>query len=480
MRRAALLASSLVAVVAAGCASSQRHASPLPPRPRAGVEAARHTRRSGGIHEIRHVIVIMEENRSFDSFFGTYPGADGIPRRHGLPTVCVPNGVGQCVKPFLDSNGADDSGGAHGPLAAKEDVDGGRMDGFIRTSDGKLIRSCRRHPGGAACTALRRPNVMSYHDGRQLPNYWAYARNFVLQDHMFEPNWGWSLPSHLWLVSGWSARCSDPYRAATCSTNLAGPGTGPSSTLRRYPHGPLYGWTDVTWLLHAHHVSWASYVERGAAPDCLTGPITCYTRLAGPNTPGFWDTLPDFTDVRQDGQLAQAQVPLRRFFAAAARGTLPAVSWVTPNWADSNHPGASIAQGETWVTRLVDAVMRGPDWKSCAIFLAWDDWGGFYDHVKPPVVDGQGYGLRVPALVISPYARRGYIDHQVLSFDAYLKFIEDDFLGGQRLDPRTDGRPDPRPDVRETAPILGDLTRDFNFQQKPRLPLILPLHPTSG
>jgi phospholipase C len=121
--------------------------------------------------------------------------------------------------------------------------------------------------------------------------------------------------------------------------------------------------------------------------------------------------------------------------------------------------------------------MRGPDWNSTAIFLAWDDWGGFYDHVKPPHVDGQGYGLRVPALVISPYARRGYIDHQVLSSDAYLKFIEDDFLHGRRIDPRNDGRPDSRPNVRENVRILGNLVHDFDFDQKPRPALILPLHP---
>jgi phospholipase C len=124
--------------------------------------------------------------------------------------------------------------------------------------------------------------------------------------------------------------------------------------------------------------------------------------------------------------------------------------------------------------------MRGPDWSSTAIFLAWDDWGGFYDHVVPPHVDANGYGLRVPGLVISAYARRGFVDHQTLSFDAYLKFIEDDFLGGQRIDPKTDGRPDPRPDVREDAPILGDLRKDFDFTKPPRRPLLLPLHPPPG
>ena len=118
--------------------------------------------------------------------------------------------------------------------------------------------------------------------------------------------------------------------------------------------------------------------------------------------------------------------------------------------------------------------MRSADWSSTAILLTWDDWGGFYDNVVPPTVDMAGYGFRVPGLIISPYARRGFIDHQRLSFDAYLKFIEDDFLGGARLNPRTDGRPDPRPTVRETVPGLGNLVRDFNFTQRPRAPVLLP------
>jgi phospholipase C len=395
---------------------------------------------------------------------------------NGRPTVCVPNGIGGCVRPFHDPRVLN-GGGAHGPLAGVDDVDGGKMDGFIRTSFPTRIRRCRPDPQRKRCAILRHPGVMGYHDAREIPNYWAYARNYVLADHMFEPNWGWSLPARLWLVSGWSAKCTNPNDASTCSSNLAGPNDGPSSILRRRKHGPLYGWTDLTYLLHVHRVSWASYVERGAAPDCFSGPIGCYTSLPGQNTPGFWNVLPAFVDVHEDGQTRQAARPISQFLAAAARGALPAVSWVTPNWKDSDHPGASIVDGQAWVTGLIDAVMKGPDWSSSAIFLAWDDWGGFYDHVAPPKVDVNGYGLRVPALLISPFARRGYVDHQVLSFDAYLKFIEDDFLGGARLDPKTDGRPDPRPDVRENAAILGNLERDFDFSQAPRKPLLLPLHP---
>jgi phospholipase C len=180
--------------------------------------------------------------------------------------------------------------------------------------------------------------------------------------------------------------------------------------------------------------------------------------------------------MKQDGQLSDIR-PFRDFLAEAKAGTLPSVSWITPTQRVSDHPPALISDGQTYVTGLIDRIMRSPDWKSTAIFLAWDDWGGFYDHVPPPKVDPQGYGLRVPALVISPYAKRGYVDHQTLSFDAYLKFIEDDFLGGARIDPSTDGRPDRRPDVRENAAILGNLVRAFDFAQKPRAAVILPLHP---
>ncbi len=133
-----------------------------------------------------------------------------------------------------------------------------------------------------------------------------------------------------------------------------------------------------------------------------------------------------------------------------------------------------MSNGQAYVTGVINAIMRSPLWNSTAIFLSWDDWGGFYDHVAPPTVDAMGYGLRVPALVISPYARAGFIDHQTLSHDAYVKFIEDVFLGGDRLDPGTDGRPDSRTRVRENAPQLGDLVRDFDFSQSPLKPLVLP------
>ncbi len=168
---------------------------------------------------------------------------------------------------------------------------------------------------------------------------------------------------------------------------------------------------------------------------------------------------------------------MSKYYQDAKKGKLPAVSWVIPSGSVSEHWPATVSDGVAYVTSVINAAMKSPDWDSTAIFLAWDDWGGLYDNVVPPQVDEDGYGLRVPGLVISPYAKPGYVDHQTLSFDAYAKFIEDDFLNGQRLDPKTDGRPDPRPTVREDVNVLGDLSSDFDFTQAPRPPVLLPTNP---
>ena len=434
-----------------------------------------------GIHEIRHVIVIMQENRSFDSYFGTYPGADGIPKRNGRFTVCSPNPVtGGCERPFHD--GSDENvGGPHGPDASTIDVAGGKMNGFAKAVFGVRAARCRKHPAADGCNAPATTDVMGYHDAREIPNYWAYARSFVLQDRMFASQIGWSLPTHLGMVSGWSALCASATEPLTCKTELARPARPlPKGAPGVSPGGKppaAYAWTDLTYLLHADNVSWGYYVANGSEPDCEDDDaLRCPFKFMGTRTPGIWNPLPYFTTVHVDGQLANIR-PAKDFLRAARDGGLPAVSWVVPNGHDSEHPPALVSDGQAWVTKLVNAVMRGPDWKSTAIFLAWDDWGGFYDHVKPPTVDAAGYGLRVPAMVISPYARKGFVDHQTLSFDAYLKFIEDDFLGGARIDPKTDGRPDSRPTVRERAAVLGDIAKDFDFSQKPRTGTILPVRP---
>ncbi len=425
-----------------------------------------------GIHKIKHVIVIMQENRSFDHYFGTYPGADGFPRAaNGDFAVCVPDPVkGGCQKPYHDTNDLN-AGGPHGEASATADVNGGKMDGFVAQAEQALGKGCKVNPNDPICSQRSaNPDVMGYHDGRDIANYWAYARNFVLQDHMFEPNASWSLPSHLFMVSEWSARCSRSGDPTSCVSALENPAS-PKARI-----APDYAWTDLTYLLHRARVSWRYYVFSGTEPDCENDGMICESVKQGAQTPGIWNPLPYFDTVKQDGQLGNVTT-LSHYFQAAKSGTLPAVSWINPTGSVSEHPPGLVTAGQAYVTRLVNAAMRGPEWKSTAIFVSWDDWGGFYDHVRPPSVDQNGYGLRVPGLVISPYARKGLVDHQTLSFDAYVKFIEDDFLHGQRLDPLTDGRPDPRPDVRENQPILGTLVHDFNFKQKPRAALILDPHP---
>jgi phospholipase C len=339
-------------------------------------------------------------------------------------------------------------------------------------------------PTCSPCTegqASKCVDVMGYHDAAEIPNYWNYAHDFVLQDHMFEPVASWSEPEALYKVSEWSAYCTDPSQAFSCAGRINSPNTDfVGSASNPVNSTPEFAWTDITYLLHQQNVSWGYYVFKGTEPDCENDQsITCTPVQQGPQTPGIWNPLPDFTDVWQDGQLGNIQ-SLQNFFTAARNGTLPAVSWIDPTNQVSEHPPALVSAGQTYVTGLINAIMNSPDWSSTAIFLSWDDWGGFYDHVVPPHVDGMGYGMRVPGLVISPYSKTGYIDHQILSHDAYNKFIEDDFLGGERLNPATDGRPDPRPDVRENKQILGSLQSDFNFKQTPRAPVLLPVHPPPG
>ena len=423
-----------------------------------------------GIFNIDHFIFIVQENRSFDNYFGTFPGADGIP-----DGTCIPDPkVQRCLHPYHDEN-VFDRGGPHNERASRLTIDKGKMDGAV-VALRAIGNACRFNPARPGCDqAIPGPNgtpdVMGYHNAHEIPNYWTYAQRFTLQDHMFAPSDSWTLPAHLYLVSAWSATCHD-LDPMQCRSDQKFPGFNAADSGRFWVPADgaprPYVWADITWLLHNYGVSWAYYVGKDS---CIRPPCSKPTEES---TNPIMNPLPGFKTVQVTKQFKNIR-PNTEFFDAAANGTLPSVSWVVPTLGVSEHPPDSIALGQEWVTNVVNAVMQGPpdQWLHTAIFITWDDWGGFYDHVKPIRIDENGYGIRVPGIMISPFARRGFIDSQTLSFDAYLKLVEDRFLGGQRLDPLTDGWPDSRPTVREAAPQLGDLSQEFDFTQSPAPPLVL-------
>lgn len=469
-----LTVAALVAVACTGskpetCRGSEQQCAPSSSASSAAPSVAPSTGAAAdakGIDKLDHLVFIVMENRSFDHYFGTYPGADGIPKK-----VCVPDPEynDRCSTPY-HSTELINNGGPHGQPHAVADIDGGKMDGFIRSAilggDSYCLLN-RKDPTCANSFGPKgQPDVMSYHTRDELPNYWKYADNFVLQDHMFAPVDSWTLPSHMFLVSGWAAQCKNdnPMSCVNDSVQAAG-------GQKWHPkHKPPYAWTDITYLLNEAGVTWKWYNAPGTCNIAPCGDAENHNI----GTPKAMNPLPGFVTVHENDQIGNI-VTHQEFFRDATDGTLPSVAWIVPGRGFSDHPGsgAPITAAQKFVTESINAIGQGPNWDSSAIFLVWDDWGGFYDHVEPVRVDENGYGIRVPGLIISPYAKKGYIDHQTLSFDAFLQLIEDRFLGGQRLNPKNDGRPDRRPTVRENVKQLGDITKAFNFNQEPRKPVIL-------
>jgi phospholipase C len=468
-----LVALVLAAMLAAACSpasgeSGSTTSSPAGPSPAPSPGPELTKLEQAQLH-LKHLVFIVQENRSFDHYFGTFPGANGFPMRNGRPSVCVPDPIAHaCVRPYHTSEQLQE-GGPHAQRHSELDVNGGRMDGFVRTVvDSPLY--CADHRGASRCRDYLgpqgQPDVMSYHTAKEIPNYWRYAKTFVLQDRMFAPADSWTLPAHLFLVSAWAARCSDAHDPMSCVSNLEL--VDQFHTMRSHEDVPIWAWTDITYLLWEQGVEWGYYV---GDDTCFFDPCPDQGQR---RTVSQQNPLPWFTTIRETGQMDRIQ-DHAKFYKAAANGTLPSVSWVMPYNGVGEHPasGAPIWRGQAHVTHVVNALMKGPDWNETAVFLTWDDWGGFYDHVRPPRVDLNGYGIRVPGMLISPWARAGLIDSQTLSFDAYLKLIEDLFLDSERLNPATLSRPDSRPTVREKASILGDLLKEFDFGQEPLPPLIL-------
>ena len=273
---------------------------------------------------------------------------------------------------------------------------------------------------------------MGYHTDQEIPNYWAYAEQYQLQDRMFAPSDSWTLPAHLYLVSAWSALCSDRTDVNTCESELDRPARWSND---KEDAVPPYAWADITWLLDQGDIDWRYFVGRDS---CLVPP--CPSARTRTQTNPLFNPLPGFQTVHATDQLDKV-APHDEYFEAAAAGELPSVSWVVPAAAETEHPGAklgNIATGQAWVTRVVNAVMEGPP----------EQWARHRDlrHVgrlgrvlRPREADRDR-----PVRLRHPRARHRHqpvgrprhprSTHQTLSFDAYLKLVEDRFLNGRRLD----------------------------------------------
>jgi phospholipase C len=459
-----------------------------------GAQAAQPTYQQAA-QALQHVVIIMQENRSFDQYFGSFPGANGPPNG-----TCVPlnpahpqNG---CVAPFHDPHD-NNAGGPHAAPNAQADLDDGitteNMDGFVLQQTEQARSHCHGTNCGVVQDGIARHDVVGFHTDAEIPNYWAYAEHFVLQDQLFEGVRSWSLPSHLELASEWAAKCGNQLEAATCITDPFAKPFKPDPKV-------TYPWVNLFQLLDVNNVSWKYYLGEGTEPDCDDGEMTCEPQAQSPSVPSIWNPAPFFGSVKAGGDayIAAHNPPIDQFLLDVTAGQLPSVSWIVPSEQYSEHPASSVTAGMEYVTSLVNAIMQSPNyWSNTAIFIVWDDWGGFYDHVAPPNVDTnnsptpiEGYGLRVSAMMISAWARPGLVDHQLLSFDSYAVFFENLFAAGARLDPAALGNPDSRPDIRDELTQvtfvdgdieqIGDLLNEFDFTQVPLSPLVLSTHIPTG
>ena len=418
--------------------------------------------------KIQHLVFIIQENHSFDNYFGTYPGANGLPADTALPINLTDPSLGS-VSPYhlnetlpisivgdelppgvadpddFSADLAAESNGSVSPFhllteslgqdlshaweVAHEAYDNGKMDGFVAAEGSNL--------------------TMGYYDRSDIPYYWDYADNYVLDDNFYSSLMGPSFPNHLYIASGTNGPTN-----MTETWILNGSIINNPSSLQGI---------DLTWSTLAQELSGAGISWRWYDGD------------ANATAPTIWNVLPLFDYFQTHPNELSAHVKNTQDFVTDAKNNdLPAVSWIIPgdwhpptlpsifaNQSISEHPPARSDAGMDYVAYLVNQVMQSPDWSSTAIIITWDDYGGFYDHVPPPQVDAYGEGFRVPTLVISPWAKHGYIDDTQYEFASLLKLAEDNF---NLPAVNSWGR-----DVK-----ANDMMNSFNFSQTPQPTLIEP------
>ncbi|MDP9224710.1 MAG: hypothetical protein M3P18_12820 [Actinomycetota bacterium] len=416
----------LCALLVAGCTS------PSPGHQAPPVSAKLRAARS----HIKHVVFLIKENRTFDNYFGRYPGADGA------TTGKLKNGKVVPLKPAADSI-IPDLG--HNILEALRAIDGGKMDGFRGVRGGDSMQGY---------TSFRR---------RGIPHYWDYADHFVLGDHMFSSLYAPTFPAHLFAIAAQDGRavwnqlhrpnskkyyCADP-RDLTLRFRKLTPAqkkqvmqeemsSNPNRIARFWQvHRQCFNFKTLPDELDQAGISWRYYDEY----TDWYNPVAAIRHLR-------------FSKEYDHDVVNIADGPMQKtaFTDDIKRGRLPQVSWLVPAQGHTDHPGGpSVCKGENWTVRQINTLMKSPYWKNTVVFIVWDDWGGFYDHVVPPQYDYMGLGLRVPLLVISPWAKAGYVDHTTYEFASILKFIED--LHGLKSLSRRDTQ-------------ANDMLNAFNFSQK--------------
>jgi phospholipase C len=382
-----------------------------------------------GLNKIKHVVIILKENRSFDHYFGTYPGANG--RKTGTISI------GKIIRlqhapdmPLVDPD--------HTWYGTTNGMDGGKMDRFDLSTNGD-------QNGQFAPFAQ-----MTQSD---IPNYWAYAQHFVLADHMFASQQGPSFSNHLYTIAAQSGGTISVPTIGGNNGKIAqqwGCDSPPDALVQDIdPIGnvlrivPCFDFNSLALTLDNAGVSWKYY----APPNPEWGYVySAFDAIDYVRNSSLWDTN---------------VVPPAEFITDVTNGTLPAVSWVIAPGGQLEHPPAGTCVGENWTVQQINAIMQGSLWDSTVIFLAWDDFGGFYDHVTPPVINDQfQLGPRVPMIIISPWSIPGKVSHTTYELTSMVKFVEQVF----RLPAMTD---------RDAN--ANDTEDAFDFTQTLNQPLVLPV-----
>jgi phospholipase C len=416
----AFIAGGLLCASLTACGGGSTPGAPAPFEPPPPAKAGKY---------FKHIVILIQENRTFDNLFATFPGADGTRsgKTHNGKILLRPGDLESEISP---NNG-------HRYWLA--DWNHGKMNHFDLVPIGRV-------PGTF---------VYQYVHPNQIKPYWDLAKQYVLSDHMFQTQGSGSFTAHQDLIRGDTA--------INTSYNLIDFPSGGASQ----PWGCDSSPGTVTSLIKANG-TWQPYQRQGPFP-CLTYSTLrdlldakglswrYYAPTVGANFGGnLWNAFDAIKAVRYGPEWTTNQAsPQTKVFTDISRDTLPAVSWVIPDYADSDHPGDNSDTGPSWVAQVVNAIGQSPAWKTTAIVIVWDDWGGWYDHVPPPGTQSYGgLGFRVPAIVVSPYSRAGYVSHNNYEFGSILKFVEQNWQ---------------LPSLGTTDKTSASFVNDFfDFTQQPR------------